>query len=275
MPARIPDRLKSMLENQDTLYGIICRDATNIDIELLAQAGYHVIWMDHEHSAQSLSEMLRLSRTIHHLGMVPMLRVSELSRTQIQAALDGGIHILTLPNVENPHQVQQFVRYGKYPPAGERGVSTTNAGADYSLGEDIQQTLQEVNDATHLMIMIESENGFNRLDEILAVDGIDMVTIGPLDWASKMEVYGSAAQQVLRPRIEEVIRSSSQTGKIVAMVALSDADLTRQYHHLGVRIFFIGEDIVMKREKYADTLRENRSVLRQAWQVLEEGKRLE
>ena len=85
----ITDRLGELLGKNDLLYGVICRDVTLTDIELMAQEGYHIVWIDLEHSPQSSEEAIQLSRTIDHLGMVPLVRIRELSRTNVQPLLDG------------------------------------------------------------------------------------------------------------------------------------------------------------------------------------------
>lgn len=240
------DRLGELLRERERLYGVICRDATLIDIELMAQSGYSVVWLDREHGAQSMAEMLRLARTIEHLGMVPMMRVSELSRTHIQTALDGGIRLLALPDVRSAEEARRFAHLGKYPPLGGRGVSTTNAGAGYSLGDDTRQTLTDVNAATHLMIMIENNAGYEALEAILAVEGIGHLTIGPLDWATSLGLYGPEARTRLLPKIERTLRAAADAGVNTAMF-VSDEEVGKRYRDCGVRIFFVGEDIVLKR----------------------------
>ena len=72
------------------------RDVTLTDIELMAQEGYHIVWIDLEHSPQSSEEAIQLSRTIDHLGMVPLVRIRELSRTNVQPLLDGGVQVIVL-----------------------------------------------------------------------------------------------------------------------------------------------------------------------------------
>ena len=141
-----------------------------------------------------MAETLRLGRTATHLGMVPLVRMPELSRTQVQRLLDGGIQVLALPDVRTAEEAARFVQMGKYPPVGRRGVSSSSAGTAYTMGADPKQTLREVNEATHLMLMIESDEAYESLDEILAVDGIDMVTVGPMDWSVSLGLFGDEAQ---------------------------------------------------------------------------------
>ena len=255
----LSDPLTECLEKEDLLFGVICRDATHVDIELIAAAGYKIVWFDREHSSQSLSEMLRLSRTVVHLGMIPLLRVSELSRAQIQTALDGGMQIVTLPNVQNAEMTRSLVSYGKYPPVGTRGVSTTNAGAGYNLDADVRKTLDTVNRSTHLMAMIESDAGYENLDEILTVPECDMITVGPLDWAVGAGYSGAEAREALRPKIEHTIATAVARGKTVATVVLDDATTLNRHRSLGVRIFFVCEDVVLYRRALTSVLADCRA----------------
>ena len=156
------DRLGELLRDNGVLYGIICRDATSTDLELMAQTGYQIVWIDLEHGPQSTTRALELGRTATHLGMVPLVRILELSRTHVQRLLDGGIQVLNLPDVTDASQAAELVRLGKYPPLGHRGVSSTSAGTNFSLGADTRQTLLEANQATHLMVMFEGDEAYKH-----------------------------------------------------------------------------------------------------------------
>lgn len=246
------NRLGELLEKHDTLFGVICRDATLTDVELMAQAGFHIVWFDMEHGPQSMAETLRLGRTATHLGMVPLVRMPELSRTQVQRLLDGGIQVLALPDVRTAEEAARFVQMGKYPPVGRRGVSSSSAGTAYTMGADPKQTLREVNDATHLMLMIESDEAYEALDEILAVDGIDMVTVGPMDWSVSLGLFGDEARTRQTPKFERVFTAAVASGKIASAGAFS-FDQAAHFYSLGVRVFFVGVDIVIKRQSLIST----------------------
>ena len=247
------DRLGELLESTDVLYTIVCRDATLTDVELLAQAGYHIVWLDLEHSAMSTTEALRLGRVITHLGMVPLARILELSRTHVQRLLDGGFQVVALPDIRSVEQARELVRLGKYPPIGERGASSNTAGIGFTLGSDPAHTLREANRATHLMTMFESDEGFEQLDAIVEVDGIDLFTVGPSDWSVGLGLYGQAAQSYLAPKIERIVRAVHQAGKTMVM-APSSPEQARHYYDLGARIFSLGADVTLKRRALFDTI---------------------
>jgi len=249
----IRDRLGELLQKHKFLYGVICRDATLTDIELMAQAGYQIVWLDLEHCPQSIAELVRLSRTITHLGMVPLVRVPELLRTNIQPLVDGGVQIVALPDVRDADQAARLVQLGKYPPLGRRGVATTSAATDFQLGPDPLQTLRATNDATRMMVIFESDAGYENLQEIIEVPGIDIVTVGPMDWATSLGLAGDEARDDLAPKIERVLTATIQSGKIPVMGAASPAQ-ARPFVALGVRVFFVGVDVALKRRTLVETI---------------------
>jgi len=253
-------RLRELLKTEEVLYGVICRDTTMTDLELMAQLGYSVVFLDLEHGPQSTAEVLRLGRTIAHLGMVPMARIPELTRTQVQRLLDGGMEILTLPDVRNAAQAARLVRLGKFPPLGERGVSSSSAGTGFTLGSDPGRALREADLGTSLMVMIESDEGYRALDDILQVEGIDMLTVGEMDWSVSLGLFGPEAKRALAPKIERVLEAGHRNGKILAMGG-GHPQQALQYRALGVRLFFVGVDINLKRKMLSDSLSAFRGVL--------------
>lgn len=254
------NRLGELLQVHDALYGVICRDATLTDIELIVQSGYHVVWLDLEHSAQSAAEAIRLGRSIAHLGMVPLVRIPELSRTHVQILLDGGFQVLVLPDVQDPQQAAELVRLGRYPPLGQRRISTTGPGIGFDLGFDPEQTLRAANDALSLLIMFESDRAYEQLDSILEVEGIDIVAVGPSDWSISLGLFGAERRKQLTPRIDRVLSKASTAGKLTAMPVASTDEASR-YRSLGVRLFFVGVDVALKRNALRGTLARYRDVL--------------
>ena len=117
------------LDRPALLYGIVCRDPTLVELELTAQAGYQIVWVDLQHAALSVSEAVCACRTIAHLGMVPLVRVGGLSGSQIQILADGGLKALLLPDVKDAAMASEFVQLAKYPPVGRLSLSSCSAGS--------------------------------------------------------------------------------------------------------------------------------------------------
>ena len=246
------DRLRQLLDKHQSLFGLICRDPTMIELELIALAGYHVVFLDLEHGSQSNAEAVQLTRTITHLGMVPMVRTAEPTRTHVQVLLDGGVQILAIPDVRSAQVAANFVEMGKYPPLGERGVCSSSANFDYCLS-DPEQALRAANEVTRLMVMIESDEGYAALDSILDVEGIDIVTVGPVDWASHSGLFGTEAKAQLTPKIEHVFRAAIDAGKLTTHATFDPSEVLR-WRQLGVHVIFVNVDVNLKRKTFVDTL---------------------
>lgn len=252
--ATLSSALRELLSEYDTLYGILCRDTTLTDIELMAEVGYQIVWFDLEHGTQSLERVLELARTVAHLHMVPMARIGELSRSSVQRLLDGGLQILCLPSVRSEDRARELVRFAKYPPLGSRGLATYVAATSFEKPADQNRAMLQANAATHLMVMIESETGFKNLQSILNVEGIDIVSVGKLDWAANEGLLGERTDEI-ETRAREVLELASAAGKLTAISA-SDSKQAATYRALGVRMLFLGGDIALKRQMLMDRLLE-------------------
>ncbi len=243
-----------MLSEHETLYGMSFRDATLTDLELCAEAGFHVIWLDFEHGYSfGETEILRLGRSIAHLGMVPMVRIPELSRTHVQRLLDGGFEIMVLPDIQQVRQAEDFVRLAKYPPLGQRGFSSTSPNLGFASGSELEEALAAVNAATHLMVQVESDLGLANLEAVLQTKGIDMVAVGPMDWSIGKGMFGPRGETALQKSIDEVIGKAAHAGKIATMVRGGPEEV-QHYVKLGVRLVFVGLDVTLKRNAYRDAL---------------------
>lgn len=247
------DSLTELLARKEILFGITCRDLTATDLELMAQSGYDVVWIDLEHSPQSTTTAIQLGQLANHLGMIPMVRILEMSRTHVQRLLDGGIQVIILPDVKDYSEAEHFVNLGKYPPLGKRGVSSTSAGTNFSLGNDIKHTLSKTNNSTHLMVMFESNNAYEQREAILNIDGISLATVGPQDWSVGLGLFEEDAKSYLEPKISSILKTVSNAGKIATM-SVSRPEEARHYYQQGVRIFFVGVDVSMKQRMLKQTI---------------------
>src|SRR5687768_8203838 len=118
------DVLGDALARKETLWGVLCRDASITDLELMQRAGYRIVWFDLEHGGMNLADVMRLSRTADHLGMVSAVRIPVLSRAFVQPLLDQAVRIVILPDVADASHAAGLVELGRFPPLGQRGASS-------------------------------------------------------------------------------------------------------------------------------------------------------
>ncbi len=113
-----------------------------------------------------------------------MIRPVEGSKPLIKQVLDIGAQTLLIPMVDTADQARQVVSATRYPPYGERGVGASVARA--ARWGRIENYMAQVNDSLCLLVQVESKTALDNLDEILDVEGIDGVFIGPADLSASL-----------------------------------------------------------------------------------------
>lgn len=183
-------------------------------VNVIGCAGFDFIVIDAEHGPIGMETAEDMVRAAEVEGMSPIIRVSESNPALILRALDIGAHGVQIPQISNRLQAQEAVHYAKYPPLGERGFSPfTRAGA-YSLKKSLTHTV-EANKNTMVVLNVEGVEGIANLDEILKVEGIDVVFLGPYDLSQSMGKPG----EVDDPEVVDGIRSCAEKIRAAGLVA--------------------------------------------------------
>ncbi len=144
----------------------------------MASAGFDYLWIEMQHSPYSFETVANLVWYCQGQPAIPIIRVPEAQEGAIQKALDLGALGIVLPMCDTPEQARQAVRHAKYPPEGHR---SQGGRAGLILGEDYRQT---ANDNILVIVQIETMEGVENVEEIAAVEGVDVVFAASSDLAS-------------------------------------------------------------------------------------------
>ncbi len=162
-------------EGRVALNGWIASPAI-ITAEAMAMAGWDALTVDLQHGTADYASLLTLLPVIQRAGIVPMVRVPWLEEGIIMRVLDAGALGVITPMIESPEAAQRLVSACYYPPRGGRSFGPIRArmawGTDYP---------EKANDAVLPFAMVETRRGVEALDEILAVEGLAGIYIGPAD----------------------------------------------------------------------------------------------
>jgi 4-hydroxy-2-oxoheptanedioate aldolase len=161
---------------------------------------------------------------------------------RLKQLLDIGVQTLLIPMVESAEQARQLVQAVQYPPKGVRGLGTSLARA--ARWNQVPGYLQKANEQICLIVQVETTHAMNNLDEILAVDGIDGVFIGPSDLSASMGYTGDAGH----PKVVELICNGLQkitAAKKYAGLLCLDPNLTQTYIKQGAGFVGIGVDTLL------------------------------
>ena len=198
--------------------------------EISSGAGFDWLLIDAEHAPNDLRSVVAQLQVIAARGSHAIVRPPVGETWMIKQFLDAGAQTLLIPMVESAGQARDLVAAVTYPPHGVRGVGSALARAsDFAA---IQDYLTTACDEICLLVQVENRKGLAALDDILAVDGIDGVFIGPSDLAADMGFIGQAGAPEVKAAVCDAITRIVASGKAAGILTL-DEDFQRQCRDMG------------------------------------------
>jgi 4-hydroxy-2-oxoheptanedioate aldolase len=216
--------------------------------ELASKTGFDWVVIDGEHGPNRLRDVLQQLRAVADEAH-PIVRLRDDNRAEIKQMLDIGAQTILIPMIESGEQARQAVRSTRYPPQGVRGVAPALARAS-GYGA-IMDYIHTANDQICLIVQVETRAGIAALDEILAVDGVDGVFIGPLDLAADMGHLGRPDAPEVRAVIDEALGRIDAAGKAAGLLA-TDPDQGQDLIARGVDFLAVGIDVTTLRGALVD-----------------------
>jgi 2-keto-3-deoxy-L-rhamnonate aldolase RhmA len=206
---------------------------------IFGRLGFDYIIIDTEHSPYGRGEVADLAATFKGVGIVPIVRIPYPDPYQARMAVDAGAHGVLAPYVERPEEARQVVAAARYRPL--KGALLEQAGNAGSFAGDTQGYLEDFNKNHVVIIGIESVPAIERLDEILAVPGIDAIFIGPHDLTISLGI----PEQYDHPRFQEAVRQiieTSQARGIPAGGHWFQVEQVRRWQAAGSRFILYNSD---------------------------------
>lgn len=182
--------VKDSLNSGNAVLGTWCNSGSPIIAELLAMAGFDFVCVDAEHSAVDVPQTQTMFQAIAsgNPDCNPFVRLHGADYSLVKRYVDAGAKGLICPLVNTRAEAEVLVSAAKYPPAGLRGVGFCRANR---YGFSVKDHFRTANDEILVAVQIEHLQAVENIDEILSVDGVDAVFIGPYDLTASM---GIAAQ---------------------------------------------------------------------------------
>jgi len=209
--------------------------------EISAGAGFDWLLIDGEHAPNDLRSITAQLQVIGARGSHAMVRPPIGETWIIKQLLDAGAQSLLIPMVESGPQAQELVNAVTYPPHGVRGIGSALARAsDFAaIGDYLTSAREEI----CLLAQVENRKGMTALNDILAVEGLDGVLIGPSDLAADMGFIGEPGRVEVKTAVLEATKRIVNGGKAAGILTL-DQELQAQCRDLGAT--FIATEIDVK-----------------------------
>ena len=223
----------------ETLLGVFLDLDSPLSAEICGRAGYDWVLIDLEHGAATEASLLA---HLYAVGVTPaaaLVRPQSGERLRIGRALDLGAEGVMVPRLDTADQVREAVGYLRYPPAGGRGVALRTRGA--GLGSRGHDQVGEVNERTLGIIQIESATAVAEVDHIAAIDGVDVLFVGPTDLSHSLGVPGKFADPTYLAALDTVVAACARHGKS-AGILLYDPAVIARHVELGFRFIGLGAD---------------------------------
>ncbi len=205
-------------------------------------AGFDMLYIDLEHSALTLDATGQICMAAQDLGLTAAVRVPANAPEYISRVLDLGATGIIAPHVRSAAEARAVVRAAKLPPQGERSNTGLFPQLHYR-SFPAAETCAAINDATWVIVQLESADGLASASEIVSVEGVDLVLVGLNDMLGDLGLAG----QYDHPRVDEIYRQVIETcrrhGKHCGVGGLaSRPDLMERYVRMGARYVSSGTD---------------------------------
>jgi 2-keto-3-deoxy-L-rhamnonate aldolase RhmA len=197
-----------------------------------AQAGAEFACFDMEHTGWSMETIRTLMATSRAADIVPLVRVPADDHDYISRVLDLGALGVMLPMVESEEQARHIVSWTRYPPAGTRGFGLLYRD-DYENDNHVA-TMAKANREIMVITQIETKAGVEAVDQIAAVDGVDVLWIGHYDLTNSLGIPGRFTDALYTDALKRVLASAAANGKAAGIMAGSPEDAVR-HMALGFR----------------------------------------
>lgn len=207
--------------------------------EIAAGSGVDWLLIDAEHAPNGLESILAQLHAVSAYPIAPVVRVPFGEPVVIKQVLDLGAQNLLVPMVDSADHAAELVRAVRYPPAGIRGVGAAIARS--ARWNRVEHYLADASTTISLTVQIESAAAVAAVDEIVAVDGVDAVFVGPSDLAASMGRLGQSGPEIV-DAVLTAIRAANAAGVPVGVNAFVPEDAQR-YLDAGADFVAVGADV--------------------------------
>ena len=242
---------KKRVSTGEATFGIFLGLATPMSIEIAAIAGLDWVLLDLEHGPGSEDQVGSVVTTAGAYGITSLVRVESDDRIRINRVLDAGIAGVMVPRVENAAQVREIVTHFSTPPFGDRGVATYNRGALW--GQDIG-FLDRASQAT-CIIQIETVGALDSVADIAAIDGVDILFVGPADLSFALGVPRDFKNPIFLSALDRVIKAAKSCAKQAGILAPNGSSAA-EYQQMGFNFIGIASDSILLADSMKKSLLE-------------------
>ncbi len=238
----IENPTKRRLYEGEVAIGCFVRSPDANLAEYVATGGWDFLVFDGEHGWVTPAHVANLARACERRGVTPIVRVPSRDPGTVLRCLDAGAAGLHFPWVNSGKEAQAAVSVTKYAPLGIRGLAG-NRATDWSV---TREATAHVNEATLVVVQIETREAVDNIEELCSVEGIDVLFIGPSDLSQSLGVPGELDHPVVVDTVEQVAAAVTKSDKVLGLFAGTSEAASRGLE-LGARYIATGFEPLLRR----------------------------
>lgn len=207
-------------------------------VEIAANAGFDWLLIDLEHGSGTEADLRNMLLACRGSQAAPIVRLRSIDADMVKFAMDSGAAGIMFPYVSSIDDAQKAVDCMKYPPQGSRGVAGAIRATEF--GQGWSQYFAEANQQSLVVVQIETPEAVEAAADIAAVDGVDVLFVGPLDLSVNLGHPADFGRPEFENALKQVVAACNQQGKTAGI--LSKPGYVQAHKELGFRFFALGSD---------------------------------
>lgn len=231
--------LKQRLQNGEAVNGCWLNLGSPLTAEIVGQSGFDWVLIDLEHGAGSEKDVLAQLQALASTPTAAFVRVESGDAARISRVLDMGAAGVMCPKVNNAAEAKKVINGIHYPPFGNRGVAKMVRATAFGLNFD--QYYKESKENILGIIQIETVEALNHLDDIAALEGVDVLFIGPADLSMELGIFGQFDNPIFLDAVKNIVQAAQNAGKATGILFFNPGDY-KKYHDMGIRFIACGAD---------------------------------
>ena len=248
-----PASFKERLRAGDAAIGCWIELFSPLASEVVAEAGYDCVLIDLEHGPGSVMDAIKVMQAIQGKPCSPLVRVPHNDPTWIKRVLDAGAIGCMVPGVNSANDAEAAVAACRFPPKGRRGLATPIVRASrFGLAE--ADYLAHADADILVICQVETGTAVENVESIAAVDGVDMLFVGPYDLSADLGYLGSPDEGPVRAAIEQIEGVARRSGILLGGIPTPGRSAT-ELRAAGYQLVLAGVDSLLLRDAAQATVK--------------------
>ncbi|MEE8518542.1 MAG: aldolase/citrate lyase family protein [Dehalococcoidia bacterium] len=250
----ITNAMKAKMRAGQPVVGVFASIESPTTVELLGLSGVDFVMVDGEHNPIEPSSAANMFRAAEAVGVPALARIGENTQQVIAKFMDAGCLGVMTPMVSNGADAKRVVDSVKYPPMGRRGLAAVRANR-FGLEGPHGEYMERANAETVVIVQIETMEGIEHADDIVATDGVDVVFLGPTDLSVALGVSGQGKHQIVLDTIEALATKITEAGKVAGTIARSPEEYG-YWRDRSVGLVLTGANVLLAQatKQYVDAI---------------------